>query len=215
MTADPTGFDPVPAQGTGAEEFSLPERFYLTHQKLIEEWAGLRRTATSAQDNWLQEHVEPAIADLAEQRGLDHAYVVNGRWRSSLLVLPNTSTQGGRPLVGIGLGWSSTDLSPPFVGIDVDLESPHGKATREAVLSNGGRDLRAANAYKSEQRWPAWRYLKLPAHWWNDLDATLEMLSTGVTSTFEIFEQHLTAGATVGLAAADETIEPGTAGPSA
>lgn len=194
MNHDQMDFEPVPAEGVGHGMFSLPELFYLTHQELIEEWAGLKRTATSARDNWLREHVAPAIAAIAEQRMLGYAFVGEGRWQSALIVLPDTPYRGERPVLGLGLCWSATDLSAPFVCLAVDGTNELGSAAREAALSNGGREVRVANRFKHEQTWPAWRYVNLPAHWWNDLDAALELLCNEVTATFDLFEQPLRAG---------------------
>ena len=206
MNPDQTDFEPIAAKGVGEGMFSLPELFYLTHQELIEEWAKLKRTATSAQDGWLREHVAPVIADIAEQRGLDHAFVVDGRWQSSLLVVPGTPYRDERPVLGIGLGWSAADLDPPFVCVAVDVGSELGTVAREATLSSGGREVRATTRFKHEQTWPAWRYVKLPAHWWNDLDATLELLCDEVTATFDLFEQPLRAGVEAARAAAPPAI---------
>lgn len=194
MSLDPPNFDPLPAHGAGSAEFSLPELFYLTHKDLIEEWAGLKRSAVSTQDAWLTGTTVPAIADLAEDRGLGHEFFDEGKWRSSLLVIPGTPNHQGRPVAGIGLCWSSGSLSAPFVGIDVDLSAPLGAETREAVLSAGARGLRSDNGYKTERRWPAWRYLTMPEHWWTDLDATLELIVDEITTTFDIFEGPLRTG---------------------
>ncbi|WP_426571322.1 hypothetical protein [Aquihabitans sp. McL0605] len=208
MSLDQPSFDPVPAQGTGSSEFSLPELFYLTHRELIDEWARLKSSAASAQDAWLTEIAVPAIASLAEDRGVDHQSFDEGRYRSSLLVIPGTDEHRGRPSVGIGLCWSSASLEAPFVAIDVDLSAPRGPETREAVLVAGARDLRSANGYKKERRWPAWRWVAVPPQWWNDLDAMLQLILDDVTATFELFESPLRSGLSAAATEPGDAPEP-------
>lgn len=203
MTTSENPYVPRPAAGEGADTFSAPELFYLANQTLIDEWASLSGRASGVVSAWLRDVAGADLEALAEEHGLLHHYVRVGKWRNSLLVVPDTPTVDGRPVIGLGVGWSSNDVGRsgvsrggrPYVGINVDVSTEHGKNVREAVLEGNGRAERDAHNYRGDRAWPVWKYVDLEGAWWTDLDATRDRLIDEVSVVLDIFGDRFRSAA--------------------
>lgn len=186
-----SAFDPTPAVGIGAELFNQPALFYLTHQPIIEEWAGLSITAAEATHQWLSSAVRHGLTGLAAEAGMELSAVAGPNyWQHLLLHPPETPTVNDEPIIGIGLCWHVRKVNPrsylPFVGVRASPTSQGASATA-VFLNSGGEQLRHDHHLqgKGEATWPAYFYLPSVERWWEDLDSyrsqVLEQVERGLT----------------------------------
>ena len=204
MSDEASTYQPAGAQGEGSDLFSAPDTFYLTHQRIIEEWHALSRSASNACHTWMREQVSPAVAEIADELGLEHHYIREGKYRSSLLVIPGTPLSSGHPVIALGVGWkydsigqlAAGDSGAVYVGARVEPTSGAGAKAREAMLTANGRRIREEHSLKHDKYWPAWRYVGLPEQWWTDLDDVLESLCQEVRRQWGLLEAPVRAGYT-------------------
>lgn len=170
-----SNFEPIPAQGLGAEIFDQPALFFLTHQQVIEQWARLGSTAAAATDQWFSTTVRDSLTALAAQIGMELSAVAGPNyWQHLLLHPPDTPTVADEPVIGLGLCWHIQKVNPksyrPFVGIRVGSSS-QGESARTAFLEAGGQQARNEHRLQGEATWPAYFFLGPVDRWWEDLDS--------------------------------------------
>lgn len=183
MTARPSdSYEPIPAHGAGAESFDMPALFYLTHQPVIDEWYGLRRTVSEAVNNWLETTARAELAALAAGRGTLLSRVPGPEKHTHLVVHPDAMPLlNGRPILGIGVGWPAASVNPmsnaPFACVRRS-GSDAGKLAAAALMRAGGRDFRSREMLKGrdEDVWPVYSYVPARSDWWTDLDGYLRSI---------------------------------------
>ena len=108
MTEPESEFDPILARGAGADAFTPPALFFLTHEKTITEWATYRASATADTDRWLDQATRDPLALLAASAGMELSLVEGpGGWRQRLLHPAKTPFVKEVPVIGVGLGWAA------------------------------------------------------------------------------------------------------------
>lgn len=177
-----SSYEPIPAKGAGAESFDKPALFYLTHQVVIEEWHGLRRTVSEAVNSWLDTTVHDALAAFATERGLLLSRVYGPQKQAHLLTHPDAMPLiDGRPILGVGLAWPSASVSPrsnaPYACVRRS-SSKAGKAAATALLNAGGRQFRSREGLKGhdDDVWPLYSWIAAKPTWWTDLDAYVQTI---------------------------------------
>jgi hypothetical protein len=167
--------DLVEAQGTGAELFDAPTSFYLTHRRSIEAWHSLRRAADQTVHEFLRSMVDP-IAELAQEHGWDPRFLdFGGRYFAQAALAVGPDGPNG-PALCVGLGWQRREVRPddpenaPYVGIRTSRDATDLRAWLMEFGRPSVRDLREANGYRGDRRWPVFRYVPATSGWWADLD---------------------------------------------
>lgn len=222
---DLSSYQPIPAGGTGAEGFDQPALFYLTHQRVIDEWYGLRRTVSEALNDWFEKTVRQALAPLAHERSLIVSTAYGPQKQAHLLAHPQEMPViNGRPIVGIGVAWPRMSVNPisngPYACVRRS-SSPPGKAAAAALLDAGGRDFRSRESLKGrdDEPWPLYSWIPARPQWWTDLDAYLDTILRPVEQYIDVLAGALAAAALVGKGlvqeSSDEDEDPGAPDPDA
>jgi hypothetical protein len=191
LTPDKDGRHALIANGTGDDEFSTPILFYFDNATSINEWAKLMSPAREAQDSWLRRHGNAAVSEVADELGLRHEFVADPHETMSLLVLPGTPEEHGRPMIGIGLGWLPDDLMAPYDGIAIDKQSSSKPALSLAVSRRLRLDGLWSEAEQHEEPWPAWHELTIGEAWWLDLDGLSDRIKDGVRREYDRFHSSV------------------------
>ena len=197
-------YEPIPADGAGAEIFDKPALFYLTHQVVIDEWHGLRRTVSEAVNTWLDSTVRHELAATSADRGLLLSRVYGPQKHTHLLAHPEMMPLiGGRPILGTGVAWPSATVNPlsnePYLCVRRS-SSDAGRAAAAAFLDAGGRAFRSREGLKGrdEDVWPLYSWVPAKSKWWTDLDAYLEAITAGVGRLLDGLAAPLAAAVATG-----------------
>lgn len=176
-------FDPIPALGEGADAFNAPALFYLSHRRLIDEWASLRPVASKAVSDWLGRAFRDRLAHEVAGLQLRVAYVSGpGAFHHVVAYPENMTVLGSRPVLGIGLGWSSKSVDPEMSGSMFSCvrasRNKTGRAAAQVFVDNGGRAFRLEHGLRGsdDDTWPVFKNLQTGERWWTRLDAFCESL---------------------------------------
>lgn len=206
-------YDPIPAAGAGADLFDRPSLFYLTNQNLIEEWHGLHSNVAAALDEWYSTTLRDALRDPARERGLEVALAKGpGSWRHVVLHTPDATVLGGKPVIGVGLGWPLKSPNPSSNSVFACVRCSRNQTGRNAAsvfLDAGGREARSAilrSKGADLDSWPIWRWIRTDAHWWTDLDSYRQLIVSDVMElAAAVLEPLRIASPIATVGSADET----------
>jgi len=194
---------PIQASGPGADLFDEPALFYLTHQKVIEEWHALRRSVSEAVDEWFDGPVRDALAPLASAQHLQLSRVEGPASHSALLLHPeDMPVLAGKPVLGVGVAWPRKSVNPrsnqPFVCVRATRRR-EGRRTVKAFLDGGGRSLRSTKAVNGndDSSWLLWSYITASPQWWTDLESYLSQVVSAVSDLAEASAPLLRSAAEV------------------
>lgn len=207
-------YDPIPANGAGAERFDQPSLFYLTNRELIEEWAALKENVAEAVDEWYRHTLRDALSTKATERGLEVSEARGPtNYRHVVLHPPDTPIVGSKPVVGVGLGWHAKRVNPSGLSAFVCVRCSRNDAGRnaaQALLDAGGRSYRGATpAAKGADTdaWPIWWWAPATDQWWTDLDAYRTKLVDDVLRMTDALREPLDAAAAVEVMGTEEENE--------
>lgn len=175
-------------------------RFYLKHQKLIEEWARLAEPACSEATKFLEscgEDIQTLCADLGEAVTV-HQLLDDPSWPRIFLVRPAWQLTEREPLVGIGLEWNRRNVSfagrsRVYTGMRVAISAERGRELRDRLKERVGA-MRGKHGYTASASWPAWRYVPPPdGEYWDDLTPYRNQLIESVRSAWNLFAPEVDA----------------------
>lgn len=204
-------YDPIPAQGVGAERFDQPSLFYLTNRAIIDEWHDLRSNVAEAVGEWCRSALRDALEGPALERGLRVAEARGpGTYHHIVVCDPRTPVNGTKPVIGIGLAWPSKTVDPSnasmFVGVRASRNKT-GKLAAAKLLDAGGREYRAADKTlhgTDDSAWPIFRYISAGEEWWTDLDQLRDDVVRGILELADGLREPLMAASTVEVVTGDD-----------
>jgi hypothetical protein len=177
--------------------------FFLEHEKLIREWAGLEKECkTVAQEVLIGCQVD--LDTLARRLGGNATawsnVVASATPLEGLILLHRpTWLHDGGIRAGIGLGWlrGATFAGPsrPYTGAYVDISTDAGKSLHGEIKSrlrlNGALQ---GTRYAPGTQWAAWRYEDAPeGAYWDDLQRYREPLVQAVSKAWDLMSGHVDA----------------------
>lgn len=199
-------YEPIPARGAGANLFDQPSLFYLTNQKLIDEWAALADTVTANVDRWLRTFVRDDLAAASAERDLVLSVAKGPGRHFALVTHPADATfLHGKPVIGVGLIWNQVFPTDPtvFSGVRCSANST-GRAAAATFRTAGGDALMKVRGYqRRDTTWPIWRWIVAGQEWWTDLDAYRAQLVTDTLDLLDSVRGPLFAASQVKIDTAD------------
>jgi hypothetical protein len=186
-------YEPIPAAGPGADLFDQPALFYLTNQKLIQEWAGLADGMSASVKLWLEQVVQPVLGQELLMRGLTAELGSAGSYYG-LLGRFGAPAAARRAACAVGLFWTSKpDPSANsifsgtyFAPTDAGLAGAQAfRAAAEAIPIDDREPLRSGNT------WVMWRWVSAPAQWWTNLNGYCAHLVNDTVSFIDAIVEPL------------------------
>lgn len=176
-------YDPVPAQGVGAEEFDQPVQFFLTNRLMIEQWAALRSDLADSVGRWYRTVVRDALVQPAAERELIVSPASGpGNYRSIVLHPADATILSGKPVIGAGFTWPSKTVDPAADSVFISIRCSRNETGRRAAdqfRADGGPSIRAtlsAARGTDSDAWPIWWWLRAQPNWWTDLDTYRQLV---------------------------------------
>lgn len=151
-------YDPIPADGAGADLFDQPTLFYLTNRSIIDECYALRGNVAEALGEWFRTTVRDALVGPATDRSLEVSVARGpGSYHHVVLYPADATVVSGNPVIAPGVGWPAKAVdpstNPPFVCIRRSNGQTGNRAARQ-FLDAGGRDVRGRLAAKGNEQRP-------------------------------------------------------------
>jgi hypothetical protein len=166
-----------------------PVRFFLEHQRIIEEWANLSKEVQRVS----QSIMKKLAAELGERTPTDaEIWTGNagGSYTMAVYYKPNWNTiADGEPSFGVGLVWSDSlqlGTNAPMIGIRVNEHLADSQRVRVG-LDECSNDLAKVGLKPGRNwaSWPAWGTLEDP-EWgfWDDLSSWTNSVLSSVEQAY-------------------------------
>lgn len=172
---------------------SASVKFYLKHQKPINEWYQIKDEAVQEWKAFFK-NLAQDIRILSSQLSTDVKWNVyeDKMEYYHLLCKPEWADAQTRPIrVGVGLGasWGDEPLfERAYCGIVVFDRSP----TLAAALENQLRTIQwDYDLEEPDNYWPTWRQIASPEAYWQDLPAYKHFLTHELEDTWKTFEKSI------------------------
>ena len=174
--------------------------FYVKHEKLIREWAGLEQECQALVHDYVVTCLDD-LEDLARSLGEDMfvwSDTKDAKVPKLLIHRRGWTGTGGRPRVGIGLAWThgkATFAGPsrPYTGVYVDLTQDGGPSLHGELKSRLKlKGVLQRTGYQLGTEWATWRYEDAPeGEYWLDLQGYREQLVKAVREGWELMSEHV------------------------
>jgi hypothetical protein len=160
-------------------------RFFLEHREQIREWAAMADEVAEAVADILRGLAPDVVARVGDRHDVLVSERIAGENPYGTVLHRQAWTAGTPPLpfVGVSLAWDGKRVDPvggwpgaqlPYVGVSTSHFTSEGKQIEQTLRGWVKQRFQEPYGYLKGSYWVAYRPIRAPADWWQDVPAWRE-----------------------------------------